>query len=121
MKYHKVLGTKNPSDILTKYVNGDLLERHVESLGVRFEGGRAETAPEMNSVESWTAEIEWETQLNDEKDAKVKRVSFAKTVKMRAVPSQNRGIKPGKKSRAAQTGRGRMAEQTQSPRRLAAA
>ena len=121
LKYHKVLGTKNPSDILTKYVNGDLLERHVESLGVRFEGGRAETAPEMNSVESWTAEIEWETQLNDEKDAKVKRVSFAKTVKMRAVPSQNRGIKPGKKSRAAQTGRGRMAEQTQSPKRLAAA
>ena len=68
----------------------------MESLGVRFEGGRAETAPEMNSVESWTAEIEWETQLNDDKDAKVKRVSFAKTVKMRAVPSQNRGVKPGR-------------------------
>ena len=45
LQYRKVLGTKNPSDILTKHVPADLLERHIETMGMTLPGGRAERAP----------------------------------------------------------------------------
>eukprot|EP00969_Alexandrium_andersonii_P234663 10360638-Alexandrium_andersonii.AAC.1 len=38
-------GTGNPADVLTKAVNGDAVEKHMSALGVRWEGGRAESAP----------------------------------------------------------------------------
>ena len=93
-----MLGTKNPSDVLTKFVSEDLLQKHLESLGVRLEGGRAESAPEMSSIESITTEIEWEQNLNDEND-KMKTVKFGSVVKFRAIPANNRGRKPGRLSR----------------------
>ena len=48
MAYHKVLGTKNPADILTKYVPAELLKRHLATLGTAAIGGRAEAAPELH-------------------------------------------------------------------------
>ena len=33
LSYKKVLGAKNPADILTKNVPGELLDRHLETLG----------------------------------------------------------------------------------------
>ena len=55
LAYHKVLGSKNPSDILTKHVPADLLTKHLETLGVEVQEGRSEVAPELNTmeVESW--------------------------------------------------------------------
>ena len=56
LKYMKVLGTRNPSDILTKHVPKDLLETHLQTLGVVHQTGRAKAAPSLDSVEAYTAE-----------------------------------------------------------------
>ena len=43
----KVLGTENPSDLMTKHVDAKLLGEHVRSMGCEFEDGRAELAPQV--------------------------------------------------------------------------
>ena len=58
LAYRKVLGTKNPADVLTKHVPAELLQRHLETLCTEVRGGRAEAAPELNSLES----IAWRSQ-----------------------------------------------------------
>ena len=50
LSYHKVLGTNNPADALTKHVPAELRCRHVDAMGAEFRGGRAETVTELNSV-----------------------------------------------------------------------
>ena len=52
LKYLKVLGSKNPADVLTKHVPAELLGRHLEATGMAATGGRAAAAPELHSVES---------------------------------------------------------------------
>ena len=41
----KILGADNPSDMLTKHVNRDLITKHMVTLGLRYEDGRADSAP----------------------------------------------------------------------------
>jgi hypothetical protein len=43
----KVLGTENPSDLMTKHVDSKLLGEHVRCMGCEFVGGRAELAPQV--------------------------------------------------------------------------
>jgi hypothetical protein len=43
----KVAGTENPSDLMTKHVDGKLLGEHMQNMGCRFIGGRAELAPQV--------------------------------------------------------------------------
>ena len=43
----KVLGTENPSDLMTKHVDSKLLGEHVRCLGCEFVAGRAELAPQV--------------------------------------------------------------------------
>ena len=43
----KVLGTENPSDLMTKHVGSKLLGEHVRCMGCEFVGGRAELAPQV--------------------------------------------------------------------------
>ena len=50
LSYKKVLGTLNPSDVLTKHVPGDLLDAHLRTLGLEIRGGRAESAPSLDSL-----------------------------------------------------------------------
>ena len=45
-------GAENPADILTKPVHGDLLDRHMASLGLQWEAGRAASAPALDGF-SW--------------------------------------------------------------------
>ena len=45
----KVVGTENLADALTKYVNGDELEKHVHGLGGRWSEGRHEMMPQMGA------------------------------------------------------------------------
>ena len=52
--YHKVLGSRNPSDAMTKYMTSVLLEQHLTTVGMESRGGRAETAPGLDSVEAYT-------------------------------------------------------------------
>ena len=44
-------GEKNPSDICTKHVPAEVLNKHMEFMNVKIEGGRAERAPELGSLE----------------------------------------------------------------------
>ena len=97
LAYHKVLGSKNPSDVLTKHVPGDLLDKHLETIGARIAGGRAETAPEISALESRVTEVEWEQDIGHFLDEN-KKVSFARVIKLRGIPSHNRGRKCGKAS-----------------------
>jgi hypothetical protein len=114
LAYHKVLGTKNPADVLTKHVPGELLERHLETLGAEMRGGRSELAPELMSLAiSW---VQWYRPLEAEEETTKtapttaattktapttaattwteqngKKVTFAKLVKYRAVEHANKG------------------------------
>jgi hypothetical protein len=93
LAYHKVLGTKNPADVLTKHVPGELLERHLETLGAEMRGGRSELAPELMSLAtSW---LQWYRPLEGEEEKApeecAKKVTFAKRVLFRAVQHTNKG------------------------------
>ena len=63
LAYKKVLGTRNPADLLTKHVPKELLDAHVITLGVEVRGGRAESAPTIDSVEAYTEE--WLEELKE--------------------------------------------------------
>jgi hypothetical protein len=101
--YRKVLGSKNPADILTKHVPGELLDRHLATLGAEVADGRAETAPELCSVESV---VQWLA------DRIPRQVRFASKVQYRAIESRNRGRKCSDRrlGRAAAQRRGQRAE-----------
>ena len=100
LAYHKVLGTKNPADVLTKHVPGELLDRHLETIGAKITQGRAELAPEIDSVQSLVREFEWDEDINYGDEDKVMKVSFHKKVNFRAIPSANRGRQCGRKKGA---------------------
>ena len=80
LAYKKVLGTKNPADVLTKHVPAELLQRHLETLCTEVRGGRAETAPELNSLESFIVELKIK-----------KEVRFNAKVQVRPIPAANNG------------------------------
>ena len=102
LHYKKVLGTKNPSDVLTKHVPGELLERHLEVTGAEPRGGRAETAPELNSIESvvFRLDVDEGDYEQEDKGKKLKEVRFASKVLYRAIPATGRG-RPTKAKRKA--------------------
>ncbi len=104
LSYKKVLGSRNPADILTKHVPKDLLNVHLVTLGVEFQGGRAESAPTLDSVEAHTEE--WFEDMKkedirgsyfktpkkeDNEEDKPRRVCFHKFVQIRTIPAQGKG------------------------------
>ena len=44
---HKILGSSNPSDILTKHVSRDLLDKFMKFMSLHLEEGRAAECPEL--------------------------------------------------------------------------
>ena len=44
----KIAGSENPADMLTKHVDRNLLHKHMKTLSLRLEGGRAESAPSID-------------------------------------------------------------------------
>ena len=94
LKYRKVLGTMNPSDVLTKHVPGPLLQKHIESMGMECPGGRAASAPELSSLESVL--VSWTGTLRDgdkgQVSASEKAVRFSGKVQFRAIPARNAGV-----------------------------
>jgi len=100
LSYKKVLGTKNPSDVLTKHVPGDLLNAHLESLGMEVRGGRAEVAPTLDSV---TEEIHFDwTEMKAEGDGRDRRVRFDNLLKCRGIPASGK-CRPTAAARIAKT------------------
>ena len=60
----KVLGSDNPEDLLTKHVSRDIMLRHMETIGIRAEVGRAKSAPTLqHSYEEHSAsQMRWQKQ-----------------------------------------------------------
>ena len=44
-RLEKILGADNPSDMLTKHVTKDLISKHMATIGLTYEDGRADSAP----------------------------------------------------------------------------
>ena len=88
LKYLKVLGAKNPADVLTQHVPADLLERHLEATGMAATDGRAAAAPELNTLES--------VLFLCDAPPEIKVVRFAATVSYRSVPTVGKGRKVGR-------------------------
>ena len=53
IQYRKVLGSKNPADLMTKHMTAELAKQHLTTLNMKLEAGRAESAPTLDSVESF--------------------------------------------------------------------
>ena len=52
--YKKILGSKNPADLMTKHMTSELANTHLETLNMSITGGRAQTAPTIDSlVQAW--------------------------------------------------------------------
>ena len=126
--YKKVLGEKNPSDLLTKYMTADLSRRHLETIHAEFAEGRAETAPEIGSADIDESDDEEEDLKSGDIDGGViswvrkfiergeQKVKFHETVNVRPVPAvglgrscrgtssmSRRGRWPGSEDKAAKT------------------
>ena len=84
LSYKKVLGTMNPSDVLTKHVPGELLDAHLKTLGMELRGGRADAAPTLDAIGIEYVE-DWYEPM------KPKKVSFKETVTVRPIPAAGRG------------------------------
>ena len=53
IQYRKVLGSKNPAVLMTKHMTAELAKQHLTTLNMKLEGGSAESAPTLDSVESF--------------------------------------------------------------------
>ena len=45
IRYHKIDGTRNPADMLTKAIESDVIRRHLHQMGFYSAEGRAKSAP----------------------------------------------------------------------------
>ena len=57
VKYVKLPGTDNTSDILTKAVEAPTIEKHMEALDLEFRTGRHEATPTFNGQEDGTPDV----------------------------------------------------------------
>ena len=51
VQYMKLDGSRNTSDILTKYVEKEVIQRHMRSLNMEFRTGRHADTPKYNGKE----------------------------------------------------------------------
>ena len=53
-KYEKLPGAQNTSDIMTKAVEAEVLERHMRELGFEYREGRNRLTPDYNGLDDGT-------------------------------------------------------------------
>ena len=51
MYYNKLEGTRNTSDILTKVVEKDVIDKHMSALGLEFREGRNSITPAYTKLQ----------------------------------------------------------------------
>ena len=51
--YRKVLAEKKPADVLTEHMAAELASRHLKTLSMKLSSARTESAPTLDSVESY--------------------------------------------------------------------
>ena len=83
--YKKVLGEKNPADLLTKYMSADLMNKHLETISARAIVGRAESAPQIDTLSNEGSVVSWRQTWIERK------VSFCEEVEVRPIPSTGKG------------------------------
>ena len=109
ISYKKVLGEKNPADLLTKHMTSELANRHLETLNMKADDGRAASAPSLNSVESkvtgWYEHDEFQEEYVN--IAGMKFVRFDDKVQVRPIPAEGRGRRVPKNRRRADERLGR--------------
>ena len=54
LAYKKVLGSRNPADILTKHVAWALLDQHLTTVKVEVQSGQADSAPTLDEIQMYT-------------------------------------------------------------------
>ena len=79
LSYKKVLGSRNPEDILTKHVASTLLDQHLATVGVEVRGGRADSAPTLDEIQVYS------------ESAAFKEVRFNGCIEERSIPAVGRG------------------------------
>ena len=52
VKLEKVLGTENPADLMTKYLDQRTMDHMLSKMDIHIVGGRAETAPQVSGFEA---------------------------------------------------------------------
>lgn len=108
--YKKVLGTRNPADVLTKHVPKELLNTHLLVVGVDVRGGRAESAPTLDELEmyteEWTEEVRGEGGMRGDEKDEGRRVKFYEKVRIRPIEATGKGRKTAeaRKVRASKCG-----------------
>ena len=103
-----MLGEKNPADLLTKHFGPEVIGRHVDSLNMIWIEGRAESAPTLDSIESYIqtcvedgayfdessddgdcdADI---SEVEKEQKGERKKVRFAELITVRPIPAVRKG------------------------------
>lgn len=87
--YKKVLGEKNPADLLTKHMPAELAGRHLKCLNMQFDDGRAESAPTLDSlVQAWYSRSGGDA---DSLQTEKRKVRFDDKIKYRPIPCEGRG------------------------------
>ena len=87
--YKKVLGEKNPADVLTKHMSAESSARHLATLNMKLTSGRAESAPTLDSlVQAWHTQSDRDI---DESHTYSRRVRFSATIECRSIPAEGKG------------------------------
>ena len=90
IQYKKVLGEKNPADLLTKHMSAELAGRHLETLNMKLTAGRASTAPTLDSlVQGWYSISNAESTCRS--PSTTRRVRFDMKVSFRPIPCEGKG------------------------------
>ena len=50
VEFNKILGSNSPADLMTKYLNTDVINKHLTTLGQEMREGRADEALEMHGT-----------------------------------------------------------------------
>ena len=53
LMFQKVLGTENPSDLMTKYLTKESIDKNMDLLNMTFEDGRAVAAAKVYYTRAW--------------------------------------------------------------------
>ena len=84
LAYKKVLGRRNPADILTKHFASTLLDQHLGTVGVEVRGGRADSAPGLDEIQRYSDSVA------------SGGVRFNAVVEVRMIPAIGKGKPVGK-------------------------
>ena len=75
--YRKVLGAKNPADLMTKHMSAELSGQHLKTLNMDVGTGRAASAPTLDNIESFV-QAWYEDVTEDLKDCEGKQPAETK-------------------------------------------